>query len=471
MIASPAQTFTNLVNFNGTNGSFPGYMSLAQGRDGNLYGTTESGGPNGYGTIFRMTPSGKLTTLYSFSYQGGTYPNGAFPYAGLLLGTDGVFYGTTFEGGPSSSLCVAGCGSVFKITRNGVLTTIHTFSLTDGANPVGALIQGTDGNLYGTTEFGGGGNCANLYNPGCGTVFKINSKLGFSTLHSFAGADGWNVHGGLVQGTDGDFYGTTAQGGSYSGGTVFRITPGGALTTLYNFCAQTNCADGETPYAPLIQAADGDFYGTAVAGGGICGFFSSGTIFKITPDGTLTTLESSCEPEAPLIQGSDGNLYGTTFTGGNSNTSACYAVFSAGCGTVFEISTGNLLTILHSFDLTDGDLPTGGVLQATSGTFYGTTSVGGANSEGTVFRLTGQLGPFISFVLPVGKVGKTAEILGQGFTGTTSVAFNGVAATSFSVVSDTYMTAIVPSGATTGPVVVTTPSGKLTSNKNFQIVQ
>ena len=195
------------------------------------------------------------------------------------------------------------------------------------------------------------------------------------------------------------------------------------------------------------------------------------TIFKITPDGTLTTLDTSCQPEAPLIQGSDGNLYGTTYTGGNSNTSACYAVFSAGCGTVFKIGTGNALTILHNFDLTDGDLPTGGLLQATSGAFYGTSSIGGANSEGTLFRLTGQLGPFITFVLPVSKVGKTAEILGQSLTGTTAVTFNGVPATSFSVVSDTYLTAVVPSGATTGPVVVTTPTGALTSNKNFQVIQ
>jgi uncharacterized repeat protein (TIGR03803 family) len=474
MTATSLAQFKTLVNFDAANGSYPGYMSLAQGTDGNLYGTTEeSAGSYGAGTVFKMTPSGEITTIYTFCQTSSNCSDGAFPYAGLLLGTDGVFYGTTYEGGPSSAICLyprGGCGTVFKVTRTGVLTTLHSFSFTDGANPAGALIQGTDGDLYGTTQFGGGGSCIS-YTPGCGTIFKINSKRGFTMLHSFTGADGWYLYGGLIQGTDGNFYGTTAQGGAYSGGTIFRITPEGELTTLYNFCAQTNCTDGQTPTAGLMQASDGNFYGTTESGGSICGFFSSGTIFKVTPEGALTTLLDFCPSAAPLIQASDGNLYGTTSTGGYTNNSSCYAVFSAGCGTTFKITAGNVLTILHSFDGFDGTGIIAGLLQATNGSFYGTSPSTQSiyRPYGTVFRLTGNLDPFISFILPAGKVGKSAQILGQGLTGTTSVTFNGVEATKFTVVSDTYMTAVVPAGATTGPVVVTTPTGSLTSNVSFRI--
>lgn len=464
---SASAQFKTLVNFNGTNGADPAYISLAQGTDGNLYGTTEAGD---YGSVFKMTLEGVLTTIYSFSYKDGTYPNGAHPYAGLLLGTDGVFYGTTFSGGSTGNICSAGCGTVFKITRNGVLTTLHSFSLTDGANPVGSLIQGTDGNLYGTTEFGGVGTCSGE-NAGCGTIFKISPTNGFTVVHSFTGDDGANVHGGVIEGTDGNLYGTTAQGGAYSGGNVFRATPDGEVTALYSFCAQTGCADGEGPFAALLQAKDGNFYGTTVAGGTSCGYGYSGTIFKITSAGALTTLATFCPSEAPLIQGSDGNLYGTTITGGDSSTSSCYAAFSAGCGTAFKIVQGDAVTILHDFDSYDGDIITAGLLQDTNGSFYSASSIGGTDNVGTVFRLTGPLGPFIAFIQPTAKVGKSVQILGQNLTGTTSVTFNGIPATSFTVVSDTYMTAIVPTGATTGPVVVSTPSGPLTSNKNFTVIK
>jgi uncharacterized repeat protein (TIGR03803 family) len=464
-ISASAQ-FKTLVDFDATNGAYPEYMSLAQGTDGNLYGTSAGWSS---GIVFRMTPTGELTTIYTFCQQGGTCSDGSAPYAGLLLGTDGVFYGTTFSGGSTSNICVDGCGTVFKITRNGVLTTLHAFDLTDGANPVGALIQGTDGNLYGTTEFGGSGNCANLDNSGCGTIFKISPKNGFAVLHTFNGTDGWNVHGGLIEGTDGNLYGTTAQGGTNNGGNIFRITPQGQLTNLYSFCSETNCSDGESPYAALMQANNGNFYGTTLAGGTTCGFDNSGTIFKITPQGALTTLATFCPSDAPLIQGSDGNLYGTTNTGGYSSNSSCYAAFGSGCGTAFKIVSGNVLTILHNFDMSDGDIIIAGLVQATNGTFYGTSSVGGADSYGTIFSLSGKIGPFITFIQPTGRVGKSVQILGQGLTGTTGVTFNGVPATTFKVVSDTYMTAVVPSGATTGLVVATTLSGALSSNKKFTV--
>lgn len=478
VIVSSAQTFKTVANFNGTDGSYPGYLSLVQGTDGNLYGTTEGGGPERGGTIFKMTPSGVLTTIYTFCDQSGDCPNGAYPYAGLALGTDEVFYGTTFQGGPSI-LCLSGCGTVFKVTRAGVLATLHTFALTDGGNPSGSLIQGSDGDLYGTTEFGGAGSCANLYTPGCGTIFKINSKLGFTTLHSFNGADGWNPLAGLIQGFDGNFYGTTLEGGAYGGGTVFRITSEGKLTTLYNFCAQTNCTDGEFPAAALLQATDGNFYGTTAGGGtGYCYYDEqTGTIFKMNPSGALTTLHSFClddgfVPEAALIQATDANLYGTTYEGGNGKY--CVGAFTPGCGTAFKLVQNGTLTTLHRFcsqtNCADGSAAEGGLFQATNGTFYGTTLGGGAGGEGIVFWLDGGLGPFVKNLPTSGMAGRVVKILGTDLTGATSITFNGMPA-AFTVVSGTEISTTVPTGATTGTVQVVTPSGTLSSNVPFRVTK
>ena len=161
-VFSSAQTFTTLLTFNGSNGSSPGSF-LVQGTDGNLYGTTV-----GSGTIFKITPAGTLTTLYTFSGPDGWDP------VGLALGTDESFYGTASEGG-SYAACPAGCGTVFKITADGVLTTLHSFASTDGSYPVGVVVQGTDGNFYGATEYGGANSCEG-YASGCGTIFKISFK-------------------------------------------------------------------------------------------------------------------------------------------------------------------------------------------------------------------------------------------------------------------------------------------------------
>jgi uncharacterized repeat protein (TIGR03803 family) len=466
-LPSSAQ-FRKLVDFTGPNGDYPEYMSLVQGTDGDLYGTTSSGGAgggSGAGTVFRITPNGALTTIHSFSgSEGGT------PYAGLLLGTDGVFYGTTRDGGSSSS-CSSGCGTIFKVTRTGTLTTLHNFDASDGASPVAAVIQGTDGDLYGTAEYGGSGACTYGGISGCGTVFKINSKGILTTLHSFNSTDGSFPRSALIQATDGNFYGTTVGGGANNAGTVFRLTTGGVLTTIYNFCSLENCADGEAPFAGLLQASDGDFYGTTVESGSYdCNNGGSvGTIFKLTMGGVFTVLTSDCYPEAPVIQGTDGSLYVTTAYGGNGYDGHCTADFNDGCGTVFKLTPSGQGVLLHTFNYTDGYVILGGLFQATNGAFYGTANEGGAGDSGTIFRLSGGIGPFIAFVQPTGKVGKTAQILGQGLTGTSSVTFNGVAATKFSVVSDTYMTAVVPAGATTGAVVVATPAGNLTSNVSFRI--
>jgi len=474
--AAPAQTFKSLVSFDGTNGVGPEYVSLVQGRDGNYYGTTVNGGAYygercsdaGCGTVFKITPGGTLTTVYSFCSLSGC-PDGAEPSAGLVLGTDGNFYGTTYGGGVNSGC--AGCGTVFKITPAGKLTTLYSFcalsGCADGELPYAGLVQATNGNFYGTT-FSGGTNdgCGN--GSGCGTIFKITPAGKLTTLHSFCSqtncSDGAAPYAGLVQATNGNFYGTTRGYGS-GPGTVFEITPAGKLTTLYAFCSQSGC--GTYPLAGLVQGTDGNFYGTTESGGA----YDRGIVFKVTPTGKLTTLYSFCSetpyctdgtyPLAGLVQGTDGNFYGTTSAGG-----------ANGYGTVFKITPKGKLTTLYSFcsqtGCTDGQMPSGGVFQATDGTFYGTTYFGGSSGVGTVFSLSMGLGPFVSFVRNSGKVGANVEILGQGFTGTTSVSFNGTAA-QFKVVSATYLTATVPNGATTGTVTVTTPGGTLNSNVIFRV--
>jgi uncharacterized repeat protein (TIGR03803 family) len=396
VIAAPAQSafFTTVANFDWTNGALP-YSSLIQATDGNFYGTTYWGGPNQstFGTVFKMTPSGTLTTIYNFC----SLPNctdGFNPYDALVQASDGNFYGTTLNGGTN---CNGGCGTVFKITPAGVLTTLHNFAGPDGSNPYAGLVQANDGNFYGTTLYGG----ANQE----GAVFKITPSGTFTTLYSFCGQpgcpDGSYPVSGLVQASDGNLYGTTMFGGTnihcgpnsdYGCGTVFKITLAGAPTIIYNFCSQPNCADGYLPTAGLLQGADGNLYGTTYSGGAFCGGNGGcGTVFKTTLAGALTSLHSfdgadGLNPFAGLVQGTDGNFYGTTVEGGIYEH--CNGV---GCGTVFRITPAGVLTSLHSFcsqlDCTDGRTPEAGLVQATDGNFYGTTEGGGGDYLGSVFRL------------------------------------------------------------------------------------
>ncbi len=357
-----AQTFKTLFSFtSSSSGGYPG-SALVQGTDGNLYGTTIT--PP---IVFKMTPAGTLTTIYTFTGES----DGNVPL-GLTLGTDRVLYGITEWGGLKTN-CGLGCGTVFKITEAGVLTTLHSFDASDGTYPVGTLIQGSDGNFYGTTAAGGANDsCSWQGEPGCGTIFKISASGTFTTLHSFNSADGSLPIGGLIQGSDGNFYGTTSLGGAYSGGTVFKITASGTLTTLYNFCAQTGCTDGQEPEAGLMQAADGKFYGSTVGGGDQYCWYGAqgGTIFKITSKGKLTTLHSFCftegrGPAAPLIQVTDGDLYGSAEAGGNGGEGNCTAVFDPGCGTLFKVNlTTALTTAVHTFNYLDGDRPDTPLLQA-----------------------------------------------------------------------------------------------------------
>jgi uncharacterized repeat protein (TIGR03803 family) len=447
----PAQTFTTLTSFNFTDGDYPVELPV-QATHANLYGTTMEGGVNvcigdvthsnphgkniGCGTVFEITPSGTLTTLYNFCSQSGC-ADGEAPSAGLVQGIDGNLYGMAGGGGAN------GNGTVFKITPSGTLTTLHSFNGTDGSgDSAAALVQGADGNFYGTTESGG----AN----GPGTVFKITPSGTLTTLHSFDGTDGAEPNG-LVQGTDGNFYGTTYTGGDIPNqplGTVFKITPSGTFTSLLSF----NGTDGGSPAAGLVQGANGNFYGT-----------TSVTFFEITPSGTLTTLhtfngmDGSGNSAAGLVRGADGNFYGITKVGG-----------TYGYGTLFKITPTGALTMLHSFDETDGQDAGPGLVQDTNGNFYGTTALGGASDHGTIFSLAVGLGPFVETLPTSGTVGAAVMILGTNLTGATAVTFNGTAA-AFKVVSASEITTAVPAGATTGAVEVVTPSGTLSSNLSFRV--
>jgi uncharacterized repeat protein (TIGR03803 family) len=440
----PAQTFTTLHSFDGTDGDGP-KAALIQAADGNLYGTTFWGGAtSGYGTVFTITPSGTLTTLYSFSQFDGMEPTAA-----LVQATDGNFYGTTSGGGADF-----GSGTLFKITPSGTLTTLYSFyceiaGCPDGTTPSAGLVQGTDGNFYGTTS----GWPPQFY----GTVFKATPSGTLTTLYGFGATDGVSA---LVQAADGNFYGTTSGGGANNDGTVFKITPSGTLTTLHSF----DGTDGSGPTG-LIQASDGNFYGTALSGGAN----GYGTIFKITPGGTLTTPHSfdftdGSGPSA-LVQSTDGNFYGTTGVGG-ANSCVFEGVDLGGCGTIFKITPSGTLTTLHNFDGTDGYGPNS-LVQDTNGTFYGTTFQGGIGG-GTVFSLSVGLGPFVETQPTSGKVGAYVKILGTNLTSATKVTFNGTPAV-FKVVSSSLITTTVPFGATTGKIQVVTPSGTLSSNVPFRV--
>ncbi len=305
---TPTGEETVLYSFAGgaADGLFP--VVLTEGSDGNFYGTTAAGGANTGGTVFRLTPEGVETILYSF----GGAPDDGIGAAGLIRGNDGNFYGTTVGGGTNK------LGTVFKLTPMGVETILYSFEggIHDGYQPADAQpVKGVDGNFYGTTN-GGPAND--------GTVFKATPEGAETVLHSFSGADGTLTaagqdFSGLIQGSDGNFYGTTPLGGAHNCGTVFKLTPEGALSVLYSFVSGSGPTlggpDGAVPAAGVIQGSDGNFYGTTQSGG----LDGSGTLFKLTPAGVITVLSSFGSADLPytnLIQGKDGNLYGTTWAGG-----------------------------------------------------------------------------------------------------------------------------------------------------------
>jgi uncharacterized repeat protein (TIGR03803 family) len=435
---STAQTVKDVYSFtaNGKSGA-PAHVTLAQGRDGKLYGTSQG---STFGTVFTLQTSGAESDLFVFDNTDGAGPSG-----GVILGTDGNFYGTTAGGGS------AGLGVLYKISPSGLYTVLHEFTGgSDGSFPVAAPIEASDGNFYGTTEF-----AANFVGA---TIYKYTPSGVFTTIDSFDNATVSSIAASLVQGTDGNLYGAGYYGGANNCGSIFKINRSGTLLRLFSFF----CGNGGANPIGLMQASDGNLYGTTQGSKG-----NDSTVFKMDQRGKVTILHtftgSRIEgkfPEGGLVQATDGNLYGSTSLGGSGDN-----------GTLYQITTDGAYTQLYSFPKNIGVQPMGALLQDTNGLFYGTTLAGGASGIGSVFSLNMGLGPFVAFVRPTGGVGHAAQILGQGLTGATSVTFNSVAATSFTVVNDTYMTAVVPIGATTGKVIVTTPGGTLTSNVNFRILQ
>jgi uncharacterized repeat protein (TIGR03803 family) len=465
-----AQTFTSLAEFNSTDGAGP--LALVRGIDGNFYGVTADGGSHAGGTIFRITPAGTLQTVYDFCSQY-LCADGDNPQW-LMLGSDGNLYGTTSEGGDATCNGGTGCGTVFKLNASGAFTVLYAFSLSSGARPSG-LIEGLDRNFYGVANSGG----ANDY----GTVFELTPAGQLTVLYNFCAeskcADGSFPSSTLVQSADGTLYGATEAGGARGDGTIYTIAANGTFTTLHSFSGK----DGSSPVT-LIQGADGDLYGITNDGGakGECPYsFGCGTIFRIASKGQLTTVYSFCSQSnctdgtspTALMQASDGNLYGATGLG---PTVSCGG-YNFGCGTLFEFTSAETLTVLHTFEFTDGENPNV-LLQDTAGSFYGVTLGGGLNELqcsgnpgcGTVFNLATGLGPFVSFTRDFGRVGQSGDILGRGLTGTTAVSLNGTPA-SFTVISDTLIHATVPAGATSGLVTVETPAGTLTSNAIFRVIE
>lgn len=444
-LVSSAQEFRVVVNFNGNDGTRP-MAAPIQAFDGNLYGTTFQNGVNGKGTVYKMTPGGALTTVYNFCSQPDCV-DGSLPSTSVLQSTNGVFYGLTSAGG------VNDWGTIFKL-QSATLMTLYSFcsqsNCKDGLQP-NNLVQGADGNFYGTT-FGGGAN-------GAGIVFKMTPTGALTKLYDFCRegppcSDG-SAPTSLIQAADGNFfYGATDGGGASSDGTIFKITPTGVLTTLHSF----EGADGAGPGA-LIQAANGKLYGlTQPFAAGVGTFFRFDMV-----GGTLETLYEFCsqpncadgDEAAGLIQAGDSSFYGTTAIGGTGN------------GTVFKITARGVLTTLHTFSLTDGAAPFG-LMERTTGDFYGTTYLGGSNGDGTVFGLSVGLRPFIKPVQSSGTVGSPVVILGTNLTGASSVTFNGAAAT-FRVVSSSEIETTVPLGATSGKIQVVTPQRTLSSLVFFRV--
>ena len=374
IVAAQAQTLTTLVNFDGTNGDKPQYEALIEGTDGNFYGVTYQGGANGLGTVFKMTPAGVATVLYNMADTDDLYHD-ARPTSSLLQASDGNLYGTTSKGGGTD------CGFIYKVTPTGTESKFHDFCYTAGvfdstapSVPDSGLIQGTDGYLYGTSTAGG--------DHFQGTVYRISLSGVLSVVHSFYSYDGGSTSGitpvgKLLQGADGNLYGTTGAGGINFAGTIFRVSPDGSgYTTLHAF---DRYSEGNFVDSGLTLGKDGNFYGTA--SGGSSNF--NGSVYKMTPAGVLTILYSfsGTDGSAPdyceLVQARDGNFYGTTSTGGKYSN-----------GSVFEITPAGAFMSLYSFDVSDGGKPEGGLTLGADGSLYGTTSIGGSNLHGTVFKLT-----------------------------------------------------------------------------------
>lgn len=454
-----------------------GGLTLAS--DGNLYGTTKLGGA-GYGTIFMISvPDGTLTYLHQFNNT-----DGALPLAPPIQGSDGYFYGTTWQGGSA-------IGTVYRMAPKSPWT-LTSYSLPGAAYPTAPLMQATDGNFYGTT-YGGGTH-------GLGTVFQMTTKGKLKTIYSFDGADGSAPNAPVIQGSDGNLYGTTSAGGNSSAciggcGVVFQLTKG-KMTFHYSF---NGTSDGSDPLGGLLQATDGNFYGvTAVKGS------ADGTLYQLTPQGKnkfsfsvlvpFDRLTSGRYPQLTLLQHTSGLVYGDTWEGGTvtddglvtTGSGTFYSFFEPGMTPFAGLVTttgkvGDSVDILgQRFTGTTG-VSFGGTSAAftiLSDTYLsavvpaGTTGLvsvatpSGALNSNKPYRVTPVLK---NFNPPSGPVGTSVTITGSGLINTTKLTFGGVGATSFSITSDTQVSATVPTGAKSGKIGITTPGGIATSASSFKV--
>ncbi len=501
---------------------------IAQGRDGSLYGTTPGGGANGAGAIYRFTPSsGVMEVIYSFPTVSNIDPVNA--PAGLTLGTDGNFYGASIGGGTSN------LGTLFRVTPSGVLTTLHSFNGTDGAFPYAPPIEGRDGNFYGVTQQGGtNSGAAYKLNPrtmvltristvpqipeapltlatdgyfygtahsggshGFGMVFRMSATGVVKPIYNFNQSDGATPVGPVVQGIDGNLYGTTSAGGDANGdGVIFKMTTSGKILFRHLF----NGADGSVPLGGLVQASDHNFYGVTSAGG--AGF---GTLYSVSPSGVFSPTPynfdkptTGTSPELTLVQHTSGPLYGDTVDGGtiieengggpgggqgtfynaNANTllpAYISLVSTAGLvGTQVEVlGQGFLGSANVSFNgvpaastvVSDTDL----LATVPSGANTGQVTVVTSSSSLTSTKIFAVLPSITGFNPTSGKVGSSVVIGGGGLTNTTAVTIGGVKAP-FSVNSASQVTATVPTGAKTGKIVIATRWGTATSSANFTVL-
>jgi uncharacterized repeat protein (TIGR03803 family) len=393
-------TFATLYSFqenNGQDGVQP-YAGLVAGKDAVLYGTTPFGGTSGAGTVFKLTPPGAAGGAWEerilYNFVGGEH-DGANPYGGLVLDANGDLYGTTAAGGPVNA------GTVFKLRRPAQPpalwreTILHDFgAIGDGATPKAGLTVGANGEMYGTTYYGGAPEPPPDCPGGCGTVFELIPSKGAgwteTVLYSFpgGGSDHANPAAGVVIGPGGVLYGTTVNGGT-DAGTVFALKPpeaaGGewAEATLHTF----GDGDGAFPYGDLVIDKNGALYGTTSDG--------AGTVFKLEPPAwteSFYALTNGDSPYGGLVIGANGALYGTTYTGGTREPICA----TTGCGTVFQVNPPTAPggawteTVLHDFTGANGDgaEPYAGLVLGANGTLYGTTAGGGATGWGTVFAVT-----------------------------------------------------------------------------------
>jgi uncharacterized repeat protein (TIGR03803 family) len=495
-----AQTYTDMHYFNcATDGcGVTNAGIVAQGRDGNLYSTLETGTGNVRGTVFSITPTGTFHAIFTFTSQ----TDGIGPKTGLTLGPDGNFYGSTYGG------AVNIYGTLFKITPAGVLTTLHIFTLAEAGGCWGPPVLGKNGTFYGVTAYNkaysitSSGTFKLLPNPTpgqsrapltlasdgnfygttidfgstYGTVFQMTSAGKIKIIYNFDNTHGAQPYGPVAQGSDGYLYGTTAYGGSKGGGVVFKLSTKGAITVLHEF-ENLSTTDGYHPVTGLVEGTDGNLYGNTSAGGNI----GVGVFFKITKSGTYTWLYTldlvhGASPVTTQMQHTNGITYGETV--GSSSALGVFYSFDVGMSPFVSLlgfpaaAAGKTVQILGqgltgttsvkfgtgsaTFNVVSDTYMTAVVpASGTTGTVTVTTP-GGTLKSKQVFKVT----PVIKSFSPTsGTVGTQVTITGTGFTGASKVTFGGVKATTYTVDSGTQITAIVPAGAVTGKIAVTTTGG------------